>query len=141
MFYRFANILSFRYKGPRSVWITDLVLQRLSIYLLNGHQFVQVGAMCGGTGVCSNERRMCEGSRTSAVFTKASSQRALEYSLLYCLRGLSTIQQLAEECAQEKFVYPESGQIFGASSETGTMTMKMFFPYHLQLIYSKAIAK
>ena len=64
--------------------------------------FVEFKDLCNGIDTCGNERRMCEISHMiSRTFDKAmtvkKSARAVKM-LLYCLPGLESIQELANQC-------------------------------------------
>ena len=78
--------------------------------------FIEFRDLCDGTDTCGHVKRMCEISHMiSSTFNKAMTVKksaGAETILLYCLPGLESLQELANQCVSNK-VNPSGLDVFG----------------------------
>ena len=82
--------------------------------------YVKLDDLCDGLETCGNENEICSVSSRSQSVTKSvpTSANGLTKSLLYCLKGLKSIQVHRKTlCISEHFIFPR-GEIFGVETKT-----------------------
>ena len=101
--------------GPTQRYVTDNTTCQ-EVYLCD-EGFVAFASLCDGIETCGNENKVCQASLdTAETFSSTLANTAGSDILLYCLKGLESLQGLTARCQHETFA-PFPGFILGATSK------------------------